>query len=832
MKNLLFLLFCCLAGMCYGQSLCQQFGSSNFDVEIFANDNLSNYPAGFFDGKRIKVNGEFTVDVDFEVSDGVFYMEPNSKIIVLPTIGLKLNECVFYNCDSDMLWDGIELSGQNFIEVENSSFENGRDYLSIDNAAWWILKGNTFGSIESPGSSNLVRIKNSNGCCSVIDDCTFDGFVFGLEIQNVENIAINNCAFTDGLVGISLSDAAASIKWNTFKDLSTGVYSIGSQGYGILYFQGFGREGDLTFIDCERGFNVANSFNSISHLNSRLSQLLEVNANISTTPSQIFIRDTRYNEFEPLTSTGMESIIWTENARLEIDNSIFLGAHDEKAFEFIGGNTTIRNSFFSVDGREMEFINATGIVLDSWFNFCPVVFESMNSTVFTDNEIEQNISNSTAVNLVQTNNNLICNNLFNNGSTGLEFDMNCLDTRVSGNTFGNYSSAGIRINSVIGPQEHEGNIFEGPFANIGAAGGMLPDLSKFTVNPTVNPLFLPDTYTPGLFTPDLSTNEVNNCHFIQASQDDDIELTALDSSIVKGTTNFNLLDSWLSELELYNNIENSNLLLNNELSSFFYDWYGAQSETNVQYFSNIKYGLGNLWPIELTASVDASASVLEQLLGETLDDPYDGSGTVDQYIQLSQDYSIAESDFLSAVGVLQEYQVGIIENIRNTHELITPTSSFEEVTYDIIPLYLEFLQGSKFESNSEKFNIIYTTAELCPEEYGFAVFWARAILRSHKIAYSESKCDSKLVEIRSRKDVELVHEFLETKIYPNPVLNRLNIINKGENLDYTIFDVNGNLVYKERGCKVINTEFLSSGIYYLIISNGNESFEHKRFIKL
>jgi hypothetical protein len=63
----------------------------------------------------------------------------------------------------------------------------------------------------------------------------------------------------------------------------------------------------------------------------------------------------------------------------------------------------------------------------------------------------------------------------------------------------------------------------------------------------------------------------------------------------------------------------------------------------------------------------------------------------------------------------------------------------------------------------------------------------------------------------------------DVKLYPNPSHNQFNItVNKGFETQITLFDMNGKVIYQTRSQNnniIVNTEHLSSGLYFVTIQN-------------
>lgn len=85
-----------------------------------------------------------------------------------------------------------------------------------------------------------------------------------------------------------------------------------------------------------------------------------------------------------------------------------------------------------------------------------------------------------------------------------------------------------------------------------------------------------------------------------------------------------------------------------------------------------------------------------------------------------------------------------------------------------------------------------------------------------------------------------LNDYSDIILSPNPVSDQLKLEfrkNDLEIIQISIFDMNGNSIaiyddnFNENGTIIINTSYLSSGIYLIVISDGNEVYT-KQFTKI
>ena len=75
----------------------------------------------------------------------------------------------------------------------------------------------------------------------------------------------------------------------------------------------------------------------------------------------------------------------------------------------------------------------------------------------------------------------------------------------------------------------------------------------------------------------------------------------------------------------------------------------------------------------------------------------------------------------------------------------------------------------------------------------------------------------------------------ETTVYPNPGTNQLNIKTTGNEMDFELLNINGQVVIRQMldgNQSTINTESLESGIYfYRLIDKKNKAVKTGKWIK-
>ncbi len=95
------------------------------------------------------------------------------------------------------------------------------------------------------------------------------------------------------------------------------------------------------------------------------------------------------------------------------------------------------------------------------------------------------------------------------------------------------------------------------------------------------------------------------------------------------------------------------------------------------------------------------------------------------------------------------------------------------------------------------------------------------------------------VVVTDHKKEEVMVEATELKVFPNPVMDELNVqiyCQGKESLQIIISDLTGSIVYRENinfncGTLQIPIQYLSNGIYLIKLSERNGNFVMNKFVK-
>ncbi len=155
-----------------------------------------------------------------------------------------------------------------------------------------------------------------------------------------------------------------------------------------------------------------------------------------------------------------------------------------------------------------------------------------------------------------------------------------------------------------------------------------------------------------------------------------------------------------------------------------------------------------------------------------------------------------------------------------------------------VPIYTETYktlvkQIALIELDENDISELTTVAQLCLQEYGEVVTWARGLLNLYDVRdFDMGDCEQAETEGRSRQ----VTEELLLNISPVPAENYIDVrISSATDSEgtFTITDISGRVLSKQnRSEKLtrIETAYLENGMYYLVYNNENGVFKTSSFI--
>jgi hypothetical protein len=219
----------------FSQTLCSQYGSSTYTLEVGVGSasgitTSSQIGGSLPSGTFLKVVGDFTVDNVFYVSNAVIKVSSGKKILVYPanywssSAALQLVNTKIFACGG--LWKGIELSFLSILEMTNCRVEDAEIAVNAKDA--------NYASIYSDGN---IFDRNKIGFNLETTSCGW--WCFPVRISYLHNTKFwSTSALNDGSargdVGIKIKNVAYPLAYNYgnsyvyFKGLEKGVEINGS----------------------------------------------------------------------------------------------------------------------------------------------------------------------------------------------------------------------------------------------------------------------------------------------------------------------------------------------------------------------------------------------------------------------------------------------------------------------------------------------------------------------------------------------------------------------------------------------------------------------------
>lgn len=235
----------------------------------------------------------------------------------------------------------------------------------------------------------------------------------------------------------------------------------------------------------------------------------------------------------------------------------------------------------------------------------------------------------------------------------------------------------------------------------------------------------------------------------------------------------------------------------------------------------VKY-ITTLLPAASTTLTPQDKYMLKQFMFDDLTQTPSANATLVNFCNQQQNTAIdayAHIDNLLASGNI---------NLANSKNAQASTSNdINQTQHDFNALYINGI------NSQADFDQLSYLAKLCPNQYGNAVFQARALLQIltyQYVEYSDSCYTDKLNGRFGYDDTESsvsVSEGVMAKLYPNPNNGNFTLaydLKKYNVAEVYIYDVTGKVVYKTNldnleNIKQINTNNLQSGIYFVQLRN-------------
>ena len=788
----------------------------DYGIEVLPSNNLASTtipaPQNPFHG-AIYVIDEFIVDVDFEFNSQIsfgerFALENNGSVTVLSGVTwLVTDNYHFQACSGN--WESITVESGATLIVNDEfnqpcTFTDGNNAIIVEDGGTLIINGAIFNNCG-------VGIFAQDGATIDIKNCTFNNCGVGLEIDgdpqiiNLFSNTFNNCPlgidahnssaqvdlsaingnernlFSDCNIGIRVDNAAAKIKYNNFENCSGAIF-LNETGFTEILENNIDG-GSLGLEATDANFHMHHNLVGLS------------------TPVSLGAFVFRCNDysFEFNEVDSKRGAIWPWFSSGVI--------HENQLGEGTQPETSILQ-FFSSDEIFDNIINADRNGIEA-------------QGVFMDNNIHHNTIDvgGTGCRMEGGSTGIISNNIIDSGadavlytaSSGNETSCNdltsgedCIDVNTGSDTqaiienYLNGDDNDVEISSVIGIQEHTGNIFEGEHLTAVGLSFLERRASRFIVDGN-SPELVPDFPSH----PELVDRQ---------------PLTATPDNYCSGTPGSPIIGRFLDPTyacAYLNRIE-------------------THKNTNPDYYWKSMYRMMRFyllnipeanWPpcIKFKWNEDLPCGLKELVIKETdLKKSIKGLENINEAPQNEESQS--ESTGLNKV---VNDQIQYFEEVENV--------CTEELVQDWNNTYLLILKRMRGDSLTEadKYNLSQV-AKKCVSEAGEAVHWARALLTEHEYTdYSSYDNCTQEAEVRSISQSKINTSVI--KVFPNPTNNIVDIdFGSSEINIIKIYNAVGQLLDEIKSDKKLyryNMQDLKEGIYIFEIEDNNQQMTTIKVLK-
>ena len=236
----------------------------------------------------------------------------------------------------------------------------------------------------------------------------------------------------------------------------------------------------------------------------------------------------------------------------------------------------------------------------------------------------------------------------------------------------------------------------------------------------------------------------------------------------------------------------------------------------------VKY-ISNLLPAASTSLTPQDKFMLKQFMFDDLSENPSANTNLQSFYSQQQNTAIGA---YSAIDALLAAGNIAAANTKNTQAAIT--NDITQTQNNFNTLYINGI------NNQSDFDNLQHLANLCPNQYGNAVFQARALLQIYTyqyVEYNDSCYSDKLNSRFGYSDEEetsvSVADGVQAKLFPNPNNGNFTLaydLKKNNEATVFIIDVTGKEVYQStidnlENTKQINTSYLQSGIYFIQLRN-------------
>lgn len=686
-----------------------------------------------------------------------------------------------------------------------------------------------------------VKFRNLNYCIDMesggldLKACTFqDYFLFGISLDEVRNVDIDNCTFeftTDYDAPFNSTESTAvcleNFEFNSLTEIDNSTFDLTNstkEARGV-YLKG-GSVGNGTEISISN-----NNFYELSPLNTTL-------------------------QYDGLRKGVTFDGIFTSADELEVDFNNFIldygkiGVLSElNAIEAINGDksnlivyeNTFDKSVDYPDGSankliKLEGSGSLGSNIQIQDNTIPInddFFLESGGFIGSFGFFVKDFQNAT-----------FCQNFVGDSGEGIFLQGNNVGTDLSANTFVDITARKLLVDGIIGEQFQKGNVWYRKYANVrpethARLASDNSQINRITVHtppeetrgypttPTHHPINIAPTF--GWFVEQAGIPGTD-CSILSVSESNGVQNFLYDVTASGNLVDYesNPTTIWNVERNLYEKIRSEA-----GFQSFYQDFYNTNQNGQLGQFSEVSFAiheiLRNSLDRELTNS-DAlelqRKAVLAQIkeINSSIFNGDEVANTIEQKRNLLYQLQSVNRDLEQLAQQYKSEVSAALQSVMLQNNNLLPQTTFEENEQVVNRIYLKQLIQQRDTLTENEIIALQAIASQCPKYGGFAVYQARGILpQEHRLDYDDESSDcypfpTSSLEQRQSSDLAKQQNNNLLELFPNPTQGFLTLSTHQEEFTQVlIYDITGKVVRRMQASHnevMIDVSDLKTGVYF------------------